>query len=196
MTKYSKVNGKYLIKGKSYEMLTGSRAQVYHGTAYKTSGDLTKSDLVQNKHGRIVSASKYKLSKQKGKNNLFNKGYTARKGKFGAVRNGVSISHKRTHRHRSRRHRHMRGGSDTSAATTTTTATSHDAGVDNTGGASAHSSPSTFQPSETRSLLADMAGQIGGRGRSRSRASSMSRSRSRSRSLARSGGNPKHLFLG
>ena len=74
MTKYSKVNGKYLIKGKSYEMLSGSRAQVYHGTAYKTAGDLTKSDLVQNKHGRIVSVAKYKLSKQKGKNNLFNKG--------------------------------------------------------------------------------------------------------------------------
>ena len=29
-------NGKYVIGGKTYEQLVGSRAQVMHGTAYKT----------------------------------------------------------------------------------------------------------------------------------------------------------------
>ena len=37
MTAYKKnSSGKYVINGKTYEMLTGSRAQVMHGTAYKT----------------------------------------------------------------------------------------------------------------------------------------------------------------
>ena len=38
-------DGKYHINGQSYDMLVGSRAQVFHGTAYKTSGGLTKSGL-------------------------------------------------------------------------------------------------------------------------------------------------------
>lgn len=33
----------------------GSRAQVWHNTAEKTVGGLTKEDLEQNKYGRIVS---------------------------------------------------------------------------------------------------------------------------------------------
>ena len=46
MTKYKKdANGNYIIHGHKYEMLEGSRAQVMHGTAYKTSGELTKNDL-------------------------------------------------------------------------------------------------------------------------------------------------------
>ena len=36
----------------------GSRAQVMHGTAQKTSGGLTKKDLKYNKWGRIVSRKK------------------------------------------------------------------------------------------------------------------------------------------
>ncbi len=36
----------------------GSRAQVMHGTAQKTSGGLTKADLKYNKWGRIVSRKK------------------------------------------------------------------------------------------------------------------------------------------
>ena len=31
-------DGKYHINGKTYPMLEGSRAQVMHGTAYKTPG--------------------------------------------------------------------------------------------------------------------------------------------------------------
>ena len=33
----------------------GSRAEVFHGTALKTTGGLAKSDLMQDKYGRIVS---------------------------------------------------------------------------------------------------------------------------------------------
>jgi len=187
MTKYSKVSGKYLIKGKSYEMLTGSRAQVYHGTAYKTSGNLKKSDLIQNKHGRIVSSSKYKLSKQKGKNNLFNKGYTARKGKFGAVRNGVSLKNHRitTRRHRRKSHR---GGNSS--------APGHESGGDGQPPQSTvglldaqssllTSSSSLVGGSHTRSMQAS-------RSRSASKSRSLASSRSRARSLASRGG----LFLG
>ena len=36
-------------------MTVGSRAQVFHGTADKTSGGLTKKDLKKNKYGEIVS---------------------------------------------------------------------------------------------------------------------------------------------
>lgn len=37
----------------------GSRVQVMNGTAYKTSGGLTKKDLMLNKWGRIVSKKRY-----------------------------------------------------------------------------------------------------------------------------------------
>ena len=36
----------------------GSRAEVFHGQATKTSGGLTKNDLIKNKIGRIVSKKK------------------------------------------------------------------------------------------------------------------------------------------
>jgi hypothetical protein len=36
-------------------MTIGSRAQVFHGTALRTSGGLTKDKLMKNRHGRIVS---------------------------------------------------------------------------------------------------------------------------------------------
>ena len=39
----------------AFEKTEGSRAQVWHGTAKKTSGNLTKDKLMMNKHGRIVS---------------------------------------------------------------------------------------------------------------------------------------------
>ncbi len=77
-------DGKYHVNGKKFDVLVGSRAQVFHGTAYKTSGGLTKGDLIQNKHGRIVSASKHKTAKKEKR--LEKHGYTARKGKFGAVK--------------------------------------------------------------------------------------------------------------
>jgi hypothetical protein len=42
----------------------GSRAQVMHGTAEKTSGGLTKSDLQYNKYGRIVSKKRAQTMRQ------------------------------------------------------------------------------------------------------------------------------------
>ena len=50
-------DGKYHVKGHSYEKLIGSRAQVWHGTAYKTKGDLVKSDLLMTKRGKIISSA-------------------------------------------------------------------------------------------------------------------------------------------
>ena len=55
-------DGKYHVHGKKFDVLTGSRAQVWHGTAYKTSGDLKKSDLMM-KRGRILSKKKSQLAK-------------------------------------------------------------------------------------------------------------------------------------
>ena len=57
-------DGLYHVKGKSYKMLIGSRQCVGHGTAYKTSGKLTKSDLIQTKDGRWKSLSKHKSAKK------------------------------------------------------------------------------------------------------------------------------------
>jgi hypothetical protein len=55
-------DGKYHINGKTYDLLEGSRAQVWHGTAYKTSGGLTKGNLKM-KRGRIVSVTKSNLAR-------------------------------------------------------------------------------------------------------------------------------------
>jgi len=43
-----------MLGGKKHIMV-GSRAQVWHGTAKKTSGGLMRKHLKKNKHGRIVS---------------------------------------------------------------------------------------------------------------------------------------------
>jgi len=85
MTRYTKTSsGKYSIKGKTYEMLVGSRAQVHHGTAYKTSGGLLKGDLLQNKNGRVVSKKKHGTAKREKR--LLKHGYGTKKGKFGMVK--------------------------------------------------------------------------------------------------------------
>lgn len=92
-------DGTYHIGGKRYELLEGSRAQVWHGTAYKTAGGLNREHLLQNKHGRIVSKKKHATAKREKR--LEKAGYTAKKGKFGAVK--ISGGSKRRSR-RSRRH--------------------------------------------------------------------------------------------
>lgn len=87
MTRFTKsANGKYVVQGKSFDALMGTRAQVWHGTAYKTSGGLTKNDLVQNKAGRIVSKSKHSSAKKEMR--LVKAGYGTKKGKFGYVKIG------------------------------------------------------------------------------------------------------------
>jgi len=45
--------------GQLYELLEGTRIDVWQGKAYKTSGGLTKKDLLINKDGKIVSKCKY-----------------------------------------------------------------------------------------------------------------------------------------
>lgn len=45
----------------------GSRVQVMNGTAKKTSGGLTKNDLMLNKWGRIVSKKRYEAAKKRWK---------------------------------------------------------------------------------------------------------------------------------
>jgi hypothetical protein len=75
---------------------TGSKAQVWHGTAKHTSGGLTKNNLMKNKHGRIVSKKKHSLGKKSIKN-LKKLGYIAKKGQF-------KLFHKKG------RSRKMRGG--------------------------------------------------------------------------------------
>jgi len=62
--------------------IVGSRAQVWHGTKLKTSGGLTKSQLMLNKRGRIVSAKRHALGKTKGIKHLTSAGFTTTKGIF------------------------------------------------------------------------------------------------------------------
>jgi len=101
MTRYTKnAHGHYLIHGHKYEMLEGSRAQVMHGTAFKTSGGLKKNDLLQNKNGRIVSRKKHATAKKERR--LVKAGYGTRKGHFGAVKMG--------HTKKRRGSKKMRGG--------------------------------------------------------------------------------------
>ena len=108
MTRYTKRNGKYQISGRSFSDLSGSRAQVWHGTAYKTPGGLTKNNLMKNKSGRIVSKSKHTTAKRE--NRLVKHGFGTKKGKFGFVKlDGHSRSRGRG-RKSSKRSKRMRGG--------------------------------------------------------------------------------------
>lgn len=51
-------DGKYHIQDKIYDKLTGTRYEVYQEIAFKTTGELTKDDLIINKNGKIVSKKK------------------------------------------------------------------------------------------------------------------------------------------
>jgi len=79
--------GLYVIDDKEYKLLFGSRQQVMHETAYKTTGNLTKDDLVMNKWGRIVSAKKHTSAKKEKR--LEKHGFFTKKGKFGYVKKSV-----------------------------------------------------------------------------------------------------------
>ncbi len=84
------------MEGGAHKHAIGSRAEVMHGTAHHTTGGLTKSHLKYNKWGRIVSAKRSALAKKEKR--LHKAGYTAKKGKFGAVK---IVHHTRKH---SRKH--------------------------------------------------------------------------------------------
>ena len=59
-----KKTGLYNIKGNTYEKIRGSRTQVINGTAYMTTGELTKDKLLYNKEGYIVSKKKHITAKK------------------------------------------------------------------------------------------------------------------------------------
>ena len=67
---------------------TGSRAEVFHEKALKTSGGLHKNDLIKNKHGYIVSKRKVNLSRRLKTNPLMAQGYLAKRKskKFGPAK--------------------------------------------------------------------------------------------------------------
>lgn len=103
MTKFSRTStGKYSVAGKTFDVLIGTRAQVWHGTAYKTTGGLTRSHIMKNKSGRIVSKSKH-MSAKKDKR-LVKAGFLTKKGHFGFIKNGKSMKKGR------KGSRKMRGG--------------------------------------------------------------------------------------
>jgi len=78
---------------------TGSKAEVFHGTAKHTSGGLKKGDLMKHK-GRIVSRKKHAAGK-KAIQRLFKLGYKPTKGTFKAMRKGAKATRRR-----------VRGGAD------------------------------------------------------------------------------------
>ena len=108
MTKLKRTeDGGYIIKGKKYETLRGTRRQVHeYETAYKTAGGLLKEDLVQNNKGRIVSKAKFdegpKLLK-----NLTKRGFFTKKGKFGHTKMKTRKLRKKLTR---KNRRKMKGG--------------------------------------------------------------------------------------
>lgn len=98
-------DGKYHINGKVYDILIGSRAQIMHGTAFKTTGGLKKGSLKYNKHGKIVSTKKSASNPLK---RLTQAGYRTVKGKFGSFKDG-SKGLRRTKRRGRRTKRRGRG---------------------------------------------------------------------------------------
>ena len=57
-------DGNYNINDKVYKTLIGTREEVYKEISYKTTGGLTKDDLLVNKNGKIVSKKKCILETQ------------------------------------------------------------------------------------------------------------------------------------
>ena len=92
-----------MVKGE-FKKTIGTRAEVYHGTARRTSGGLTKNELMMNKHGRIVSRKKHTTAKREMR--LLKYGFATKKGKFGFVKTKTS-KRKSSKRSKSRK---MRGG--------------------------------------------------------------------------------------
>lgn len=88
-----------------FKKTIGTRAEVYHGTARRTSGGLTKGELMMNKHGRIVSKKKHNTAKREMR--LVKYGFVTKKGKFGYVK---TKSNKRSSKRRGKSQK-MRGGS-------------------------------------------------------------------------------------
>lgn len=112
MTRYTKTeDGSYKINDKTYKMLSGSRAQVWHDTAYKTSGGLTKKNLVF-LNGRVKSKAKHISAKKE--NRLVKYGYVTKKGAFGNVKvnkKPASKKSKKGKKNKSKKSKRSKGGS-------------------------------------------------------------------------------------
>ncbi len=64
-----KRKGGALLTGGAFKMRIGSKRQVWNSTAQKTSGGLTKSDLMLNKRGKVVSKKKHAIGVKRFKEN-------------------------------------------------------------------------------------------------------------------------------
>ena len=84
-------DGKYHIGSHNYEKLEGSRAQVWHGNAYKTPGGLKKVDLKMHR-GRIISKKKSELAKSQ--KHLAGHLQPKGSGKFGTVNKAKKVRKK------------------------------------------------------------------------------------------------------
>lgn len=88
-------DGMYHVNRNTFEELIGTRAKVFHGTAYKTAGGLTTQDLEQNKKtGRIVS--KRKAAEARKTRRLEKAGYKPVKGKFVVMRKSLKKKSRRS----------------------------------------------------------------------------------------------------
>jgi hypothetical protein len=94
-------DGGVIVKGNHYNSCVGSRAEVGHKSAYKTSGGLTKSDIIKNKHGRWVSKRLSQIAKKEKR--LEKAGYRTKKGKFGSFR--VKSTDSKTRKRKTRKSR-------------------------------------------------------------------------------------------
>jgi len=76
----------------------GTRAQVFHGTAERTAGGLTKSDLTQGKDGRIKSKAAVEAAirrmKEEGNKSMV-KVFKAKKGTFEKQPRAGTAEHKK-----------------------------------------------------------------------------------------------------
>ncbi len=67
----------------------GSKAEVFHGSARRTAGGLTRKDLMKTKSGRIVSKAQHAAGKKAIKR-LFSLGFKPKKGAFTLFRKGAA----------------------------------------------------------------------------------------------------------
>jgi hypothetical protein len=51
-------NGNYIINGIEYDKLVGTREEIFNNLAYKTTGGLTKDELIINPEGKVISKKK------------------------------------------------------------------------------------------------------------------------------------------
>jgi len=67
--------------GKAAKTIVGTKLQVWHGTADRTAGGLTRTDLTKNKRGKVVSRKQSQAGK-KAIMRLKQLGYNTEPGKF------------------------------------------------------------------------------------------------------------------